>query len=101
MHKDVRVIKHLCDSNTIQVLEGLLEQAKHGDLVGMAYVTIHVRQRWGKGVCGAARDDCVLTIGGLSALQSDLANALRSRIMEVQCPPLSGVFPISNNDKQE
>lgn len=62
------------NQETISVLEGLLGQAKRGEVLGVACVSLHKHQRWGRVASGLAVNDPVIAIGALHVLLHDLTS---------------------------
>lgn len=54
--------------DTIEAAGRLLEEATDGKIVGMAFVVLKKRRRYGYGFTGAAYDDPITAIGGANRL---------------------------------
>lgn len=68
-----KAIPPVISQETVAVLEGLLTQAKRGEVLGVACVSLHKCQRWGRVTSGLAMNDPVIAIGALHILMHDLA----------------------------
>jgi hypothetical protein len=77
MPKMVGVGEHR-SRDTVEALSGLLEDAKRGDVLGIAFTAILKRRRMSYGITGEAYEDAILTLGQIQVL----AMALQERIRE-------------------
>lgn len=53
----IRAIPPMYSDDTVATLKGLLSLAQRGEVLGIAYVTVNKRQRWGYGISGVAYSD--------------------------------------------
>lgn len=70
--KRVRVLKRRPSSDTIKCCRVLLGEASDGDLIGMAYVGIHVHGNISVHYCGEAGKVPIITLGGVGVLRRRL-----------------------------
>lgn len=59
-------------SETIEALGMLIDQARSGDVVGIAFVALHATGEFSTGITGRARQRPVLTRGMLDELHDEL-----------------------------
>jgi uncharacterized protein (UPF0210 family) len=67
----------LADQETVKALELLLEQAKAGEVMGLAYVAIHRGHGYSGNVVGVAEDAPMLVRGVCRALEDQIAKLPR------------------------
>lgn len=61
-------------TDTVKALEGLLAEAKKGELIGMAYVAMYRRREYTACATGEARRNPTFTRGMLAALDDVLGD---------------------------
>ena len=76
MEQPLHIVEPAPDPDTVATLTSLLEQAKAGRMVGVAYVAMYRGGRFDGDVLGLAREDQIRTLGLISALQLKIANHL-------------------------
>jgi hypothetical protein len=65
-------------SDTIQCLEVLLEKARAGEIIGVAYAAMHKRRRYTVHTCGEAHRNPTFARGMIAALDDELGQRVRS-----------------------
>jgi hypothetical protein len=66
--KGPALVRPLADQDTIKVLADLLELAKRGEIVGLAYVALHKGCGYSSDVVGSVRNSPLLARGLASTL---------------------------------
>lgn len=64
--------------DTVQCLESLLEQARAGDVIGIAYAVMHKRRRYTVHTCGEAHRNPTFSRGMVAALDDELSARVRA-----------------------
>lgn len=73
----MRLIREDVSNDTIHCLERLLEDARAGKVVGIAYAAIFKRRNFSVNVCGEAHRSPVFTRGVLASLDDELGSRVR------------------------
>lgn len=63
--------------DTIQCLEALLEKAKAGEIIGLAYAAMHKKRRYTVHSCGEAHRNPTFARGMVAALDDELSSRVR------------------------
>lgn len=77
-------------ASTIEILESLLEQAKSGELVGIAYIGVKQGERNRYGWADDAGHDPLATLGGIREAQNGAIG--RERVLSQEARYLSGLI---------
>lgn len=70
----VKLTQEIHSYNTVKVLEELLKQAKNGELIGVAFVSIKPELNYAIGITGAAINHPECAIGMVYKLLNELNN---------------------------
>jgi len=76
MKPPFRVIAENPSSDTMHVLMELMELAHKGELIGLAFVSLHKRRKVQTGATGEASRSPVFTIGAVRILEQNLLHHL-------------------------
>ena len=79
MIRPYTLIPDAVSHETIEALQQLLEQAKQGELVGLAFVALMKRRRYIVNTAGECRNDPTLTRGMVMALDDELHVMIHGR----------------------
>ena len=69
-HRKCRAVPNCISQDTVETLETLLEQAKAGELVGLAYVAVYRGAEYECDTTGYAAEHTTLTIGMMRVFSS-------------------------------
>ena len=72
-----RLVPLEISSDTVDALEELLQQARNGEIIGLAFVAMYRRREYIVHSTGEARRSPTFTRGMLLALDDDLARSIR------------------------
>lgn len=73
----MRILQPEVSRDTVRCLEGLLEAAKAGEVVGVAYAAIHRRRNFRVHICGEAYRAPVFARGCVAVLDDELGHRIR------------------------
>lgn len=76
MRPPFRLVADTVSIDTIECLEQLLERAKRGDLIGLAFAAMLKRRRYIVNTAGVAHDSPTFTRGMVAALDDSLSNRI-------------------------
>lgn len=71
------LLQSITSRDTVQCVEHLLEQAKSGECIGVAYVAMYRRRKYAVHVCGETHRNPTWTRGAVTVLQDELGAAIR------------------------
>lgn len=74
-----QLIQEQISSDTVEALEYLLDSAKRGEVIGMAFALILKRRRFLVDCAGEACDNPLLARGAVAALDDHLSDLVRGR----------------------
>lgn len=63
--------------DTVECVQRLLEQARAGECIGVAYVAMYRKRKYTVHVCGETHRNPTWTRGAVSVLQDELGQAIR------------------------
>lgn len=73
----LHVTDNSVSADTVECLEALLEKAKRGEVIGVAYAAMYKRRRYVVHTCGEAHRNPTFSRGMLAALDDDLSQRVR------------------------
>lgn len=73
----MKLLKPEVSRDTVRCLEGLLEAARAGEVVGVAYAAIHRRRNFRVHLCGEAYRSPVFARGCVAVLDDELSQRIR------------------------
>ena len=76
MGQRLELLPKRVDVDTVQVLTDLLQSARDGKITGIAYVAANSSRDFSGDVVGAVKDQPILALGLLLALEAKILNTL-------------------------
>jgi hypothetical protein len=73
----LRLTGEYISNDTIEVLRDILELAERGNIIGIAFITLHKRRGYSLGWAGQADKDPVITLGALHRLLAEVNDHAR------------------------
>lgn len=74
-----KLVEDAASEDVVQALEALLEQARRGELIGIAYAAMYKRRRYAVDTAGECRHSPTFTRGMVRALDDRLSASVGSK----------------------
>jgi hypothetical protein len=79
MKPPFRLVGEMVSHDTVEVLTTLLDEAKAGNIIGLALVAMHRRRRYEFALTGEAERSPTFTLGTITKLQLDVAQKVNDQ----------------------
>lgn len=80
MKPPFRLVGETVSHDTVEVLTELLQEAKSGNIIGLALVAMHRRRQYEFAITGEAERSPTFALGTVSKLQFDLAQKVNAQM---------------------
>ncbi len=75
----LQLVPRYVDIDTVSALEGLLERARNGDVIGLAWMELMPRHSYSVHAVGECIRNLTLTRGGVCAIDDELRKLIEER----------------------
>lgn len=80
MKPPFRLVGEMVSHDTVEVLTELLDEAKSGNIIGVALVAMHRQRRFEFALTGEAARSPTFTLGTVTKLQFDIAQKVNAQV---------------------